>query len=171
MSCGGRNKGYIKIFRANPSLIIFGAGHVGQKLARVAVNTNFDVTVVDQREDFEDKKDLENIREFVISNPKDFASSHKFNKNTYILICTPDYDEEVLENVIDKDYKFLGMIGSKRKVKRVFDNLKEKGIKEDLIKKVHAPVGYDIDDGSVEEIAISILSLMISIKNNKVIEN
>ena len=75
-----------------------------------------------------------------------------------------------MENVIDKDYKFLGMIGSKRKVKRVFDNLKEKGIKEDLIKKVHAPVGYDIDDGSVEEIAISILSLMISIKNNKVIE-
>ena len=152
-------------------MIIFGAGHVGQKLARVAVNTNFDVTVVDQREDFEDKKDLENIREFVISNPKDFASTYKFNKNTYILICTPDYDEEVLENVIDKDYKFLGMIGSKRKVKRVFDNLKEKGVSEDLLKKVHAPVGYDIDDGSVEEIAISILSLMISIKNNKVIEN
>ena len=129
------------------------------------------MTVVDQREDFEDKKDLENIREFVISNPKDFASNHKFNKNTYILICTPDYDEKVLENVIDKDYKFLGMIGSKRKVKRVFDNLKEKGVSEDLLKKVHAPVGYDIDDGSVEEIAISILSLMISIKNNKVIEN
>lgn len=171
MSCGGRNKGYIKIFRANPSLIIFGAGHVGQKLARVAVNTNFDVTVVDQREDFKNKKDLENIREFVNSNPKDFASTYKFNKNTYILICTPDYDEEVLENVIDKDYKFLGMIGSKRKVKRVFDNLKEKGVSEDLLKKVHAPVGYDIDDGSVEEIAISILSLMISIKNNKVIEN
>ena len=63
------------------------------------------------------------------------------------------------------------MIGSKRKVKRVFDNLKEKGVSEDLLKKVHAPVGYDIDDGSVEEIAISILSLMISIKNNKVIEN
>ncbi|MFR7761327.1 MAG: XdhC family protein, partial [Peptoniphilus grossensis] len=103
--------------------------------------------------------------------PKDFASTYKFNKNTYILICTPDYDEEVLENVIDKDYKFLGMIGSKRKVKRVFDNLKEKGVSEDLLKKVHAPVGYDIDDGSVEEIAISILSLMISIKNNKVIEN
>ena len=129
------------------------------------------MTVVDQREDFKNKKDLENIREFVISNPKDFVSKYKFNKNTYILICTPDYDEEVLENVIDKDYKFLGMIGSKRKVKRVFDNLKEKGVSEDLLKKVHAPVGYDIDDGSVEEIAISILSLMISIKNNKVIEN
>ena len=114
---------------------------------------------------------MEKIKEFVISSPKDFCSNYKFNKNTYILICTPDYDEEVLENVVYKDYRCLGMIGAKRKVKRVFDNLKEKGISEDLLKKVHAPVGYDIDDGSVEEIAISILSLIISIKNNKMIEN
>lgn len=167
MLCGGQNKGYIKIFRANPRLLIFGAGHVGQKLARVAKKTGFDVIVIDQREDFKDKDDLKEIDEFVLKKPKEFAKDFEFNHNTYILIATPDYDEEVLENVIDKDYNFLGMIGSRRKVKRVFDNLKEKGVDEKLLEKVHAPVGYPIDDGSVEEIAISIMSQIISIKNKK----
>ncbi|MSS77939.1 hypothetical protein FYJ26_05835 [Anaerococcus sp. WCA-380-WT-2B] len=167
MLCGGQNKGYIKIFRVNPRLLIFGAGHVGQKLARIATKTGFNVVVIDQREDFKNKKDLEDIDQFVLKKPKEFSENFDFNKNTYILIATPDYDEEVLENVIDKDYKFLGMIGSKRKVKRVFDNLREKGVDKKLLDKVHAPVGYPIDDGSVEEIAISIISQIISIKNNK----
>lgn len=169
MLCGGQNKGFIKIFRANPRLLIFGAGHVGQKLARVASKTGFDVIVIDQRKEFEKKEDLKDINQFILEKPKEFSEKFDFNQNTYILIATPDYDEEVLENVIRKDYKFLGMIGSKRKVKKVFDNLRKKGIEENLLEKVYAPVGYPIDDGSVEEIAISILSLIISVKNNKLI--
>lgn len=166
MLCGGQNKAYIKIFRANPKLVIFGAGHVGQKLARIAAKTNFDVEVVDKREDYKDKKDFENIGKFVVG-PKDFLKDKDFDQNTYIIICTPDYDEKVLEKVLDKTYKYLGMIGSKRKVKRVFDSLEDKGFDKDLLKKVHAPVGFDIGDGSVEEIAISIMAQILAVKNGK----
>lgn len=168
MLCGGQNKGYIKLFRANPRLLIFGAGHVGQKLARIAKKTGFDVVVIDQREDFKYKEDLKEIDAFVLKKPKEFVENYNI-KDTYVLIATPNYDEEVLENVIKEDYKYLGMIGSKRKVKKVFDKLKEKGIDEKLFEKVHAPVGYPIDDGSVEEIAISILSQILSVKNNKLL--
>lgn len=166
MLCGGQNKAYIKIFRANPKLLIFGAGHVGQKLARIAAKTNFDVEVVDKRKDYKEKKDFENIRKF-ITGPKDFLKDRDFDQNTYIIICTPDYDEKVLEKVLDKNYKYLGMIGSKRKVKKVFDSLERKGFGKDLVKKIHAPVGLDIGDGSVEEIAISIMAEILAVKNGK----
>lgn len=169
MSCGGSKKGYVKIFRANPRLIIFGAGHVGQKLARIASRTNFDVVVVDKREEYKNKEDFKEIKKFVTANPDEYLKNREFNQNTYIVICTPDYDEDVLTNVIKKQYKYLGMLGSKRKVKKIFDNLKEKGVDQKIIDGVHSPIGYDIGDGSVEEIAISILSEMLSVKNNKII--
>lgn len=167
MLCGGQNKAYIKIFRANPKLLIFGAGHVGQKLARIAAKTNFDVKVIDKRDEYKDKKDFEDIGEFITSGPKEYLEDKDFDKNTYIIICTPDYDEKVLEKVLDKNYKYLGMIGSKRKVKKVFDSLERKGFGKDLVKKIHAPVGLDIGDGSVEEIAISIMAEILAVKNGK----
>ncbi|MDD7305004.1 MAG: XdhC/CoxI family protein [Peptoniphilaceae bacterium] len=168
MICGGENKGYIKVFMPQPQLIIYGAGHVGQKLARVAVRTGFDVTVVDPREEFKDKEDFIGIKKFLAMDSKeanayiDFSSS-----NTYLVICTTNSDKEVLTNVLGKDYKYIGMIGSRHKIKLVFDDLKERGIDQKYLDQIYTPIGFDIDNGKVEEIAISIISQILAVKNNK----
>lgn len=76
-------------------------------------------------------------------------------------------DEEAIEALLDKDYKYLGMIGSKKKVGTLINNLKEKGYSKEKINSINMPIGLKIDNGSVEEIAISILAEILMIKNDK----
>lgn len=168
MACGGTNKGYIKVFKPKPQLLIYGAGHVGQKLARVAIKTGFDVSIVDERKDYEKKEDFSGIKNFYAIEASEAKASINFDvNNTYIVICTPNEDAKALESLIEEDYKYLGMIGSRKKVMTVFDKMRKKGISQDLLEKVHSPVGLDIDNGSVEEIAISIMAEILSVKNGK----
>lgn len=169
MACGGNNKGYIKVFKPKPQLIIYGAGHVGQKLSRVAVKTDFDVIVVDPREDYKDKEDFKEIKTYLALKPEEANAKLKFSKNnTYIVICTTNQDEDVLKNVLDKDYKYIGMIGSKHKIKVVFDKLRKLDFKDEALEKIHTPIGFDIDNGRVEEIAISIMAEILAVKNEKI---
>lgn len=168
MLCGGNSSGYIKVFKPRPQLIIFGAGHVSQKLARIAVKTDFDVTVVDEREDFKDKEDFEGIKKFLSGSKEEAVASLNFDRdNTYIVICTTSTDFEALRLVLGRDFKYLGMIGSRAKVSLVKKKILEEGFTEEDFARVHAPVGLDIDNGRVEEIAISIMAQILAVKNSK----
>ena len=170
MACGGDSKGVVKIFYPNNKLVIFGAGHVSQKLARIATKTGFDVYVTDDREEFEKSEDFEGIKEYLACEPEEACEKIKFNKdNTFVVVCTRGHkkDEDAVEELLKKDYKYLGLIGSRKKVGNLIKNLKEKGISEEAIKTINMPVGLNIDNGSVEEIAISILAEILMIKNDK----
>ena len=168
MSCGGNCRGFVKYFKSSNRLLIFGAGHVSQKLSRVASKTSFEVTVIDDRKEFKDSPDFIDIKEFIA---EDFYSAvEKINfdeKKTYIVLCNRGhaYDEKALEVIKDKDFAYLGMIGSK--AASLFKELKEEGISEQFLNKIYTPIGLDIDNGSVEEIAISIMAEILMVKNNK----
>lgn len=169
MACGGKSQGYVKIFYPNSQLIIFGAGHVGQKLARVAAKTAFDVVVVDDREDFKELEDFKEIGSFIGKEVADAVKDLNFSKDsTYIVVATRGHsnDQEVIEAVLRKDYKYLGMIGSKSKVRTLATKLYDQGFSREEVEKIHMPIGLDIDDGSVEEIAISILAEILLVKNS-----
>ncbi len=170
MSCGGNSRGYVKLFLPRKRLYIFGAGHVGQKLARVAVKTGFAVDIIDDRSEFKTSPDFAEIDNYYSDNLSQAIEKLTFDKeNTYIILCTRGHstDLDVLKEVIDKDYKYLGMIGSRAKVKDVFGKLRELGYSDEDLSSIHTPVGLDIDNGSVEEIAISILAEILMVKNNK----
>lgn len=170
MSCGGNSRGFVKYFKASSRLIIFGAGHVSQKLARIATKTNFEVTVIDDREEFKDSPDFEGIKEYLAESIDEAIGKIDFDKEkTYIVLCTRGHsqDAEVLRNILDKEYKYLGMIGSKAKVISVFKDLEEEGYDREILNKIYSPIGLDIDNGSVEEIAISIMAEILMIKNKK----
>lgn len=170
MACGGNSRGFVKYFKASKRLIIFGAGHVSQKLARIATKTNFEVTVIDDRDEFKDSKDFEGIKEY-ITDPIDIAIKKiNFDEDkTYIVLCTRGHglDADVLKNILYKDYRYLGMIGSKAKVISVFKDLEEEGFDRAKLNQIYTPIGLDIDNGSVEEIAISIMAEILMIKNKK----
>ena len=170
MACGGNSRGFVKYFKASNRLIIFGAGHVSQKLARIATKTNFEITVIDDREEFKDSPDFEEIKEYMAESIDKAIENIDFDKEkTYIVLCTRGHsqDAEVLRNILDKDYSYLGMIGSKAKVISVLKDLEKEGYGRAKLNQIYTPIGLDIDNGSVEEIAISIMAEILMIKNKK----
>ena len=151
------------------TLYIFGGGHVGLALSKVFRNLNFKIHLFDNRSElntfeannFADKKQIvqyNNVSSFV---PEGF--------NVYVVIVTFAHisDEQVLEQMLGKDLKYLGLMGSAKKIETISGRLKQKGFSDEQLKKVHAPIGYPINSETPAEIAVSIAAQIIAIKNGK----
>jgi len=150
------------ILRYSP-LYIFGAGHVSQFISKVAKIVDFYVVVIDDRSEFANRERFPDADEIIVDSFEDVFSKLDFTGKEYAVIVTRghSFDAYVLEEVLKRDYRYVGMIGSKRKVKIIFDNLRKMGFEEDVIKSVHAPIGIDIDAETPQEIAISIVAELI----------
>ncbi|MCX8110345.1 MAG: XdhC family protein [Syntrophorhabdaceae bacterium] len=144
-------------------LYIFGAGHVSQFISKVAKIVDFYVVVIDDRAEFASKERFPDADEIIVDNFDKVFSKLDFTGKEYAVIVTRghSYDAFVLQEVLKRDYRYVGMIGSRRKIKIIFDNLKEMGYSEEVIKSVHAPIGIDIDAETPQEIAVSIVAELI----------
>lgn len=160
MNCGGSMKGIIKIFSPTPKLLICGAGHIGQKLFNIAKNLSFNTKIIDDREEL--KNDCPNI---TLGTFENILKSELITENTYIVIATRGHllDEKVLNLVKNRGAKYIGIIGSRKKITALKENLEKNGKIND---NIYAPVGLKISDGTPEEIAIEILAEILKIKNN-----
>lgn len=166
MACGGALEGYIKVFLPKPNLIIFGGGHISQSLCKITDSMNFRRVVVEDREEYRNYDAFKNVEDFkVASNFKEIEDIN-FN-NSYIVIVTRGHKNDTYwaKELIKKDYKYMGVIGSSKKVLKLREDLLEEGVFEEDIKRMKAPIGLDIADGSPEEIAISILAEILLVKN------
>lgn len=150
-----------------PELLIVGGGHVSLALSKIASNLDFKIQT------FDDRKDLNTVEQNAFSkhtyvdnygNIDNYISS---GENKYVVLMSFGYqtDKVVLRKLIDKKFKYLGMMGSKEKVKQLFKELKEEGVSQAQINKVHSPIGVQINSKTVDEIAISILAEIIQVKN------
>lgn len=168
MICGGEADVFINVHKSRPKLLIAGGGHVGYALYKIASNLNFDIVIFEDREELLIGDRFENAYELVTGRIDKELSNYNIDMDTYVVIATRghEYDQSGLRAVVDSDARYIGVIGSKRKVSIMMNNLKEEGISDDKLSKVYSPIGIDIDDGSPEEIAISILSEILAIKNN-----
>lgn len=153
--------------RPEPQLIICGAGHIGQVLAPMARWLDFQVVVVDDRADYASRELFpdESIRLIV----KPFAealAALQITPSTSIVIVTRGhkYDEDCLRVLIHSPARYIGMIGSRRRVITVFRRLLEEGIPREAIERVHAPIGLDIGARTPAEIAVSILAEIVLTK-------
>ncbi len=149
-----------------PSLLIFGGGHVSKYVSRSASLAGFRVTVVDDREQYANP---ERFPEAVETRVLDFTSAFDQLEITpahYLVIVTRGhkYDEELLGRACTTQAKYVGMIGSKRKVLTAFRHLSERGIPAQSLKRVHAPIGLDIGALTAEEIGISIVGELIAVR-------
>ncbi len=164
MTCGGKGDVFMEVNLQPNNLIIFGGGHIGQELTRLATGSGFIITVVDDRRDILDKFDDSINTILTDSNYRE--NFPPLDNNSYIVIVTKSHknDQPVLEQVINKDCAYIGMIGAKAKIKIVFTSLEKSGVKKELLDKVYAPIGLDIGSEGPYEIAISILAEIIEIK-------
>jgi xanthine dehydrogenase accessory factor len=148
-------------------LIIVGAGHVGQKVAQLASEVDFDVWVVDDREEYCNNSRFPQAKRLIVGPVDQALSGLEVDSNTYCLIVTRghNHDEEALYHLAETPARYVGMIGSKRKIKLIFDDLLNEGISTDALRRVHAPLGFDIGSQTVPEIAVSIVAELIAHRN------
>lgn len=144
-------------------LYVFGAGHISQYIAKMAKTVDFYVVVADDRKEFANYERFPNADEVIAGDFTGILSSLTFTGNEYVVIVTRGHsnDADVLKEVLSKETKYIGMIGSKRKVKMIFDLMKHNGFDEDAISRVHAPIGLSINAETPQEIAVSIVAQLI----------
>jgi len=148
-------------------LVIVGGGHVGQAVAALASQLDFDVWVVDDRAEYVTRERFPTAERRIHGTMDDMLSHLEITTNTYCLIVTRghNHDEEALFHLINRGARYVGMIGSKRKIKLIFDDLLEEGVSANLLEQVYAPVGLEIGSQTVDEIAVSIAAELVSHRN------
>jgi xanthine dehydrogenase accessory factor len=154
-------------------VLIAGAGHVGAAVSRFAAMCDFRVTVVDDRPEYANAQNLPDAHEIIVGDiPAALADDPK-GPMTFVVIVTRGHrhDEECLHAVIQSDAGYIGLIGSRRKVKLIFDDLRAMGIAEERLANVYAPIGVDIGSKTVPEIAISIVAQLIQQRNTRKVRN
>jgi xanthine dehydrogenase accessory factor len=150
-------------------LIIAGAGHIGKALAHLAHMVDFEVSVIDDRQEYANSENIPEASHIIIDDIGASLSRLKKNSNTYIVIVTRGHkdDAEALRACIGSDVAFTGMIGSTKKISAMRSDFIEKGwATAEQWKKIHTPVGLEIKSKTVEEIAVSIVAQLILIRNS-----
>lgn len=148
-------------------LAIVGAGHVGQAVAALAAAVDFDVWVIDDRDRFANPDRFPAASRILVGPIGQTLASLDADAHTYILIVTRGHghDQEALSHAAPTSAGYVGMIGSKRKIRVIFEALLEQGIPEAALARVNAPVGLDIGSRTVPEIAVSIVAELIARRN------
>lgn len=165
---GQRTQYVIEVVRPKLSLVVFGGGHVGQAVAVMGALIGYDVTVVDDRQEFLTRSRFPDGRIRMLC--RDFGEAVReldFSPSTAIVIVTRghQFDELCLKAVVRSKARYIGMIGSKRRVLSVFERLRREGVPQSLLEQVHAPIGIKIGARSPQEIAVAILAEVIQVMN------
>lgn len=146
--------------------VIFGGGHIALALVPLLRSVGFRVTVMDCREDFATKERFPQAEQVVCGNYLELSNHLTLSKEDYVVIMTNghSYDFEIQEQVLRNPLAYIGVIGSRSKTAAVNQKLREKGIPEETIHRVHTPIGTNIKAVTPEEIAVSIAGEMIYVR-------
>lgn len=168
--CGGQMEVFIEPIEPAPAVYIFGAGHVGQFVGRVAHDAGFRVHVIDDREKFANRDRFPDATEIIVDDIPTWLSNASLPASAYAVVVTRGHrhDLDALRALAPKNLRYLGLIGSRAKVKRIYDVLVEDGsVPIDRLEQVHAPIGLDIGAVTPQEIAVSIVAELIAIRRGK----
>jgi xanthine dehydrogenase accessory factor len=163
--CGGRMDVHVDPLSPSPDLYIIGAGHVGWHLARVASEIGFRIHVVDDREKFANAERFPGVDVIVEPIPP-WLERAEFSQSAFVVVVTRGHthDLDAMRALAPRDVRYLGLIGSRAKVVRIFDLLLAEGVPPERLDRVHAPIGLEIGAVTPAEIAISILAELIAVR-------
>jgi xanthine dehydrogenase accessory factor len=167
--CGGQMDVYIEPIEPSPELYIVGAGHVGFHLAQLAHEVGFRIHVVDDRDKFANAERFPYAAEVVTEDIPSWLARTPLPPHAYVVIVTRGHtnDLDALRALAPRDLRYLGLIGSRAKVARIYDALLAEAMSPGLLQHVHAPIGLDIGAVTPQEIAVSILAELIAVKHGK----
>lgn len=164
--CGGQMDVFIERLEGAPRLYIIGAGHVGYHLARVAHDVGFRIHVVDDRIKFANSERFPNADEIVVDDIATWLHNSALAPSAYVVVVTRGHrnDLDALRALAALDLRYLGLIGSRAKVARLYQALAAESMPVECLQRVHAPIGLDIGAVTPQEIAVAIVAELIAIK-------
>lgn len=156
----------VELLNPRPRLFVYGAGHISQFISRIAAMIDFDVAVIDDRVSFANKERFPEAETVLAGFFDEVLSDLDRTPGDYHVIVTRGHknDAEVLEWVLKGPAAYVGMIGSRRKTRIVYDHLTSRGVDPKLFQDVHAPIGLDIDAETPQEIAVSIAAELVKVR-------
>ncbi|GAC1663197.1 MAG: XdhC/CoxI family protein [Candidatus Acidiferrum sp.] len=165
--CGGTLEVFVEPILQQPTVYLFGGGHVSRAVAKIAEAAGFAIAVVDNREAFANAERFPTAQEIYTSYEEAFEKVSP-GKASYVVIVTRGHQEDmrVLAWAVRTQARYVGMIGSKRKVLSVYKALEKEGYTPEEFERVHAPIGLEIGALSPEEIAVSIVAELIAARRN-----
>jgi len=171
MICGGSARVYVELLKAKPSLLILGGGHVGLALARTAIGLGYDVAVADDREEYARRERFPpEVAVFQTNRLYELPrEALRPGRDRYVAIVTRCWETDLAAlrpwlSDAAPVAKYVGLIGSARKVRGVFAKLAGEGVPGERLRRVHAPIGVEIGAVTPEEIAVSILAEMTAVR-------
>lgn len=167
MCCGGEMDAFIEPLVLRETLVVYGAGHVGAAVARLAAGLDYAVTVVDDREELLADARLPPEVHRIEADPRKVVDQLPHGPRAHHLVVTHDHalDQDLVERLLPLDLAWVGLIGSRTKVTRFLIRLKAAGMDPALLRRLCAPVGLDIGAETPEEIALSIVAELIRLRH------
>jgi len=164
---GDKLKVFFEVMLVPPKLVVVGAGHIAVPLVKIAKILDFYVTVIDDRILYANRERFPDADEVQVGDMAQNLKEMSITPSTYIVLITRGhkYDEPCLREIIHSPARYIGMIGSKRRIKACFQRFRdEEKIAEEVIERVYAPIGLDIGTETPEEIALSILAEVVKVR-------
>ncbi len=166
MCCGGAMEAFIEPIASREVLVVYGAGHVGAATARIANQLDFEVIVVDDRDEVLEEADLPAGARRLCADPLRTITDLPFGPHCYHLVVTHSHqlDQALLAALLPHELAWLGLIGSRSKAAKFFVRLRAAGMSEELLARANTPVGLDIGAETPAEIAVSIAAELVRVR-------
>ncbi len=164
--CGGSLQVFVEPILPSPVVYVFGAGHVGLNVYKVALIAGFDAVIVDDRDLYANRDRFPHALEVHAGEMDEIMAGLKPPESAYLVIVTRGHrhDMRVLRWALDTPARYIGMIGSGRKVLTIFQELEKQGVPAEDLKRVYAPIGLDLAATTPEEIAIAIVAELVALR-------
>jgi xanthine dehydrogenase accessory factor len=165
VTAGDGARVYLDILSPDPKLLICGAGHIGLSLARIAREVGFRVTVLDNRSDFARPARFPGC-DVIAEEYAHALQTIPLGPSSHVVVVTPghDHDSECLEAILPKETAYIGLIGSRRRIRFVLEALAQKGIPRDRLNDIFTPIGLPLGSESPEEIALAIAAELVCVR-------
>ncbi|HPW44996.1 MAG TPA: xanthine dehydrogenase accessory protein XdhC [bacterium] len=164
--CGGRVEIFFESVAPLSHVVVFGAGHIAEKLCPMLVEMDFDLTLVDERSERLSLSTFSSIEKKSSLLPLDFLSSFRFDDEVFMICLTHKHihDEAIVEYCLDKPFKYFGLISSRKKWALFCQRYREKGFSDDQMRRISTPIGLDIGAETPFEIAVAIAAEIIQFR-------
>jgi xanthine dehydrogenase accessory factor len=161
--CGGQVDIFMEPIMPDPTVLVIGCGHVGQAVADLAHWLGFYVIVSDDRADLCNSDVIPHADEYVVVPPAEVANAAPIHRRTYVAAVTRGVplDVQMVPALLDTPAPYIGVIGSRRRWATTVKQLKEQGVPEDDLARIHAPIGLELNAETPREIAVSIMAEII----------
>lgn len=166
--CGGQMEVYIEPIEPAPDLYLVGAGHISVEVARLAQAVGFRVHVLDDREKYANAGRFP-AADVVVADIAGWLEQARIPASAFVVVVTRGHrgDHEAMRQLVGKPMRYLGLIGSRAKVLRIFEALQQEGVPAEQLARIHAPIGLDIGAVTPAEIAVSIAAELVAVRSGR----